>query len=228
LQLAGLDAATGLTIIPRPQWGGNAVTRKPTLVFSLAAVAGILIPQAQACAGVRLGIGLNFALPLYYPAWNWGPYYYPYRPVYYVPPPVVVQPAPVYVQAAPAAPPVYPAPASETLPPPRAGAPARSGTARAEPEIDWNLQRLADSDERVRAASAVQLGRFRAYQATDSLTAMLASDRSASVREAAVRALAMIGSPRALPALRQAASADSDPEVRHTAQFAVDIMQVNR
>jgi HEAT repeat protein len=95
-------------------------------------------------------------------------------------------------------------------------------------EIDHHLQQLADPDERVRAETVMQLGRLRASSAVDPLAATLAGDRSPSVREAAARALALIGSPKALPALQQAALADGDRDVRHSAQFAIEVVQSGR
>jgi len=60
-----------------------------------AAVAGALsLALIPAFGWTRIGIGINFGVPLYWPP----PYYYP-PPVYY-PPVVVQQPAPVYVQPA--------------------------------------------------------------------------------------------------------------------------------
>lgn len=50
-------------------------------------------------------------------------------------------------------------------------------------------------------------------------------ESSAAVREGAARALGLIGSPQALPDLQRATQADSDPSVRHTAQFSIDIIQ---
>jgi HEAT repeat protein len=47
------------------------------------------------------------------------------------------------------------------------------------------------------------------------------------VREAAARALGLIGSARALPALQHAAQADNDRDVRNSARFAVDVIQTN-
>ena len=74
----------------------------------------------------------------------------------------------------------------------------------------------------------MQLGRGRAAQAVDPLAATLAGDRSPVVREAAARALGLIGSSAALPALQQAASADPDHDVRHSAGFAIDVIQSGR
>jgi HEAT repeat protein len=84
---------------------------------------------------------------------------------------------------------------------------------------------LADADERVRSDSVMQLGRLKATQAVDPLAATLAGDRSATVREAAARALGLIGSPSAMPALQRAAQSDNDRDVRRSAQFAVEVIQ---
>jgi HEAT repeat protein len=54
---------------------------------------------------------------------------------------------------------------------------------------------------------------------------MLAGDRSATVREAAARALGLIATPATLPALQRAAQADDDREVRASARFAADVVR---
>ena len=54
--------------------------------------------------------------------------------------------------------------------------------------------------------------------------ATLNPTNSPPVREAAARALGLIGSPRALTALRYAAQADSDRDVRRSAQFSVEVI----
>jgi hypothetical protein len=165
-------------------------------------------------------IGVNIGGPVYYRPWYpcYGYYYRPYYPypVYVAPPPVVVQPAPV-VQAVSAEPPVY------TAPPPVV---ARASAAEPQQlEAERLLQSLGDPNEQVRIESALQLGRLRAQQAVDPLAASLAGDRSPAVREAAARALGLIGSSKALPALQRAAQADSDRDVRHSAQFAAEVVQ---
>jgi HEAT repeat protein len=91
--------------------------------------------------------------------------------------------------------------------------------------VEQNLQRLRDRDERVRADAAVQLGRLRAERAVDPLAATLAGDSSPVVREAAARGLGLIGSVKGLAALRRAAQVDGDRDVRHSAMFAVDVIQ---
>jgi len=74
----------------------------------------------------------------------------------------------------------------------------------------------------------MQLGRLRALAGIDPLAATLAGDRSPLVREAAARGLGLIGSPKALPALQHAAMADPDRDVRHSAQFAAEVVQSGR
>ncbi len=165
--------------------------------------------------------GLRVGGPVYYRPY-YAPYYYhyyPYRTVYVAPPPVYVEPAPIVVQSPPATQPVYQTPTLQPVP--------ASATVQvvSQAEIDGHLQMLRDADERVRAEHVLQLGRLKAVRAVDPLAATLAGDRSSTVREAAARALALIGSPNALPALKQAALADSDRDVRHSAQFAVDVIQ---
>jgi HEAT repeat protein len=125
------------------------------------------------------------------------------------------------VQAAPAAQqPVY-------SPPP----PTPVTTAHLQPvssqqsEITRNLDQLANASDQVRKESALQLGRLRTLEAVDPLAATLAGDRSPQVREAAARALALIGSSKALPALEQAVRADADSTVRHSAEFSIDVIR---
>lgn len=74
----------------------------------------------------------------------------------------------------------------------------------------------------------MHLGRIRATQAVEPLTATLAGDRSPAVREAAARALGLIGSPKGLTALKRAVVADNDRDVRHSCQFAIDVIQTGR
>ncbi|HEV3256221.1 MAG TPA: HEAT repeat domain-containing protein [Gemmataceae bacterium] len=186
------------------------------------ALLGLSGHQAQAGHG-HWGVGINIGGPVCYHPWGWdyGYYYRPY-PVYVAPPPVIIQSAPV-LQPVPVAQPVYQAP------PPRPvvaqAPPAADGS---EADVERHLQLLADPDERVRADSVMQLGRMRAQRAVDPLAATLAGDRSPTVRDAAARALGLIGSPQAIPALQRAAQADNDRDVRHSAQFAIDVVQSNR
>jgi hypothetical protein len=205
--------------------------RLRVLTIGALAMLGIAVPAE---AGWRVGIGINF--PVFC-----GPYYGPYyRPYYYPPPVYVVQPAPVVVpavpvtQAAPAtqpayesgAPPVAAAPAP--VPVPASTAPTTIQPARLNQrqlEIENSLRQLSDSNERTRADAVMQLGRLKAQDSLDALSATLAGDPSPNVREAAARALGLLGSPKALPALRHAALADSDNNVRHSAQFATEVVQ---
>jgi HEAT repeat protein len=95
-------------------------------------------------------------------------------------------------------------------------------------DIDNHLQQLTNPDEKVRADVVIQLGRMRAERAVDPLAATLAGDASPAVRETAARALGLIGSTRALPALNRAAQADNDRDVRNSARFAVEVIQTGR
>jgi HEAT repeat protein len=188
-----------------------------------------------ASAHWRIGIGIGF--PIYA-----GPYpCYPYYPYYY-PAPVVVQAAPVVVQAAPvAAPPLAAAPAPTNSAPTaaptataRAPEPAPAPALRPvatddrQAAIDARLAHLANPRPQAWADAAMDLGRMKADQAVGTLTQMLANDTDPAVREATARALGLIGSARALPALQQAAQADADRDVRTSARFAVDVIQANR
>jgi hypothetical protein len=208
------------------------MTKTKIALASALAAAALVGASAESQAGWSVGVRVGG--PVYYRPW--GPYYYPYYYPYggvYLAPPVVVESAPVVVQplpvpgSPPAASGLQPASqtAPSTLPPPI----VRSQYQEV-PQMDINrcLQQLRDPDERVRADSVLQLGRLKALSCVDPLAATLAGDRSPMVREAAARALGLIGSPKALPALQHAASADPDRDVRHSAQFAVDIVQSGR
>jgi HEAT repeat protein len=93
------------------------------------------------------------------------------------------------------------------------------------PDEERCLRQLTDPDERVRADSAMQLGRARSTRAVEPLTASLAGDRSPAVREASARALGLIGSSRALTALKRAVVADNDRDVRQSCQFSIEVIQ---
>ena len=205
---------------------------------------GILILAGPAGAAAHAGhgvfaLGLNIGVPA--PGYYYRPYYYGYPyPVYAPYPvysPVVVQPAPV-VQPVPAYAPSYSAPAPEQAPAPSPAPTAATSVPRLTPvaqtpalvvsqpgDVNHHLQQLANADERVRADSAVQLGRLHAVQAVDPLAATLAGDRSPAVREAAARALGLLGSAQALPALQRAAQVDGDRDVRRSAQFSMEVIQ---
>lgn len=169
----------------------------------------------QARWGVAVGIG--FGVPYYPRPWVYapGPYYYgPYPyPIYYQPAPVIVQPAPVVVQPA------------QPCCQPTSVTPVQANAAR--PSIDVYLDQLRSADEATRRNAAMELGRARAEQGVDALTATLAGDRSPAVREAAAKGLGLIGSSRGLTALTHASSADPDRDVRHSAQFAVEVIRTN-
>jgi hypothetical protein len=199
-----------------------------SLSYATAALLGLFVTNAPAQAHGRFSIGLNFGLPIFAP---WPAYYPYYHPVYVAPPPVYVAPQPVYIQptavAAPPAPACQPAYYNNTAPPPLATTTARAAAPDNSP-VEGYLQQLTTSDDRVRADVVMQLGRMRATTAVDPLAATLAGDRSPVVREAAARALALIGSPKALPALQQAALTDADRDVRRSAQFAIDVVQSGR
>ena len=179
-------------------------------------------PQAQAWGHGGLVIGVGIGIPCYRPYYYGPAYYYgaPY-PVYVAPAPVVVQPAPVVVQPA-------PAPRSaQTVESTESGLPLTPVRYTNGAEVDRNLQLLADPSEKVRLDAVLQLGKMKAARAVDPVAATLAGDRSPQVRDAAARALGLIGSPRGLTALKYAAQADNDRDVRHSAQFAVEVIQSN-
>ena len=89
------------------------------------------------------------------------------------------------------------------------------------------MQQLFDQEERVRSDAAMELGRMRADRAVEPLCTLVTTDRSPLVREAAARALGLIGSTRGLAALQQAAQADNDRDVRRSAQFSAEVIRTN-
>lgn len=182
--------------------------------------------EAHPRVGISLGFG--FAPPFY------APYYRPYYPYgYYRPYSVVVQPAPILVtqpvvvqqpgvvvsQAPPPAPSQQPSLLEVT---PTPGVVRQTVNQR---NVDMFLTQLKASDENVRRDAAMELGRMKAEAAMSALTSILANDPSPSVRDAAARALGLIGSPRALEALGRAGLGDSDRDVRHSAQFASEVIR---
>ena len=189
------------------------------LMLTFVVWTGLAAATAEAHGCGRWSIGVGFGFPGCYGPW-WGPcygfgYYRPY-PVYVAPAPVIVQPAPVYQTAPPL---IYQAPAVQAQSAAAPPAPARN------PEVQQNLHLLRDASDRARADAALQLGRSRSPEVVDPLAATLAGDRSPVVREAAARALGVIGSPHGLPALRLAAQNDADRNVRYSAQFAIDVIE---
>jgi hypothetical protein len=194
---------------------------------------------APARAGIAVGIG--FGGPCYRPYWGGYGWYRPYGfGVYVAPPPVVLAPAPVYavapaptvVQPVYSAAPPPPPPATAAAPPPTAvAASAPEPELTPPPRLAGNagayLNDLSNPDERVRSEASLQLGRMKAAQAVEPLTRVLAHDRSPAVRDAAARALGLIGAPAALTALQHAAQADDDRDVRRSASFAADVIRGN-
>jgi hypothetical protein len=233
------------------------MSRLQLLIAVLCLGAPIATSEAQAWRfGISIGVPVYpypypYARP-YYPGWG---YYQPYGYPYAYPPPVtvvgaapiVVQPAPpvTVVGAAPApvaqqapAPTVVPVPvaAGPALGPQPAIAPANAPTIRtvvqasnaeSASRVATLLPRLGDAQEHVRRDAAMDLGRLKAAKAVDPLVKMLASDSSPVAREAAARALGLIASPQSLTALIQAAQVDQDRDVRHSAQFSVEIIRAN-
>jgi hypothetical protein len=198
--------------------------KRSTLLGVLAAAALLAAPPV-AQARVAVGIGIGFPIfPGPFCGPYCGPYFYRPYPVYVAPPPVYVQPAPVYVQPAQ---PVYqaaPAPASAYPPAPVT---AYSPGSTREGDIQRYTQGLQHTDPRERAEAAVQLGRLRAASAVPSLSALLTNDRSPAVRDAAARALGLVGSADALSALQRAAQADDDRDVRRDASYAAEVIRTS-
>ena len=189
-------------------------------------ILGIASATVEAGPPVRIGIGIGLGFPYYRPYY---PYYYgyPYGYPYVVPGPVVYQAPPVVVQSGPVVG-TTPTPSYSS---PTFSAPEPNQLHPVNPNIqvsfDFHLARLSNPDEALRRESVMELGRSKNERGIDPLAATLAGDKSPSVRDAAARALGLIGSPRALTALIQAAQADNDRDVRHSAQFAVEIIRAN-
>jgi HEAT repeats len=184
------------------------------------------------------GLGISIGIPLYAPPYY--PYYYRPYPYYYAPAPVVVAPGPYVYQPAPAPAIVQSAPAPSYAPVPSANVQAPPPTVAAAPStvvqannsqtasrVEQLLQQLSSTQEHVRRDATLDLGRMRASRAAEPLTRILAGDASPVVREAAARALGLIASPQTLNALILAAQVDTDRDVRHSAQFAVEIIRAN-
>jgi hypothetical protein len=195
---------------------------------------GTITLLTLAAAPVQAGwsVGVRIGGPVCYRPWGCcyaGPYFY-YRPypviVADVAPAVVVQPAPVVAAPVVAAP---VAASGQAVPPLQrvTSAEPQAVSANYQADIDQNLRLLSDPNEQVRMDAVVQLGKLKASRAVDPVAATLAGDHSPAVREAAARALGLIGSAKGLTALKYAAQADSDRDVRHSAQFAVEIIQSN-
>jgi hypothetical protein len=225
--------------------GGKTMTKIQLLgaMAGIAAASGALDGSALAGPPVRVGIGINVGPPApYYYRPYYGPYYRPYGYYYYPPPAVVVAPPPVVVAPPPVVVGAQPAPALAPQVPVDASQPAYSSPAQAQlptlqtppPPPPGNaapvtfeqlIANLRSTDENVRRNSVMDLGRTKALQAVQPLSATLAGDQSPSVREAAARALGLIGSPQGLPTLQYAAQADGDRDVRHSAQFAIETIK---
>jgi hypothetical protein len=206
-------------------FGGILMNIKRFLLVGLALIA--MVSSAQ--AGVRLGIGIGIGLPCYGPCYR--PYYYPYP--YYYPAPVVVAPAPAVV-AAPAPVVVAPTAVAANSAPAAAAEPASNAPPLAPPpptvravSASTDLAPLNDPNPNARAEACIRLGRNKDRQAASSLIHLLKEDASPTVREAAARALGLIGAPAALPALQHAAGADDDRDVRRSASFAAEVIRTN-
>jgi hypothetical protein len=193
--------------------------------------------EAQAWIGFGINVGVPVG-PCYYPYYRpypiyvGGPYYYGPAPVYVSPPPPAYVQQPTY---APPPPPQLPQPTPVGVAPgttaqnagylEASSAPGSADLPQA--NVGQYIQQLSNPNDQVRADAAVQLGRMKAYQALDPLISVLHGDRSPLARESAARALGLIAHPRSLSALQTAAQADNDRDVRHSAQFAAEVIRGN-
>ena len=168
-------------------------------------------------AGVRWSIGVNLGAPCYGP--YYGPCYRPSsRPVVYVgPPPLIYAPAPIYV-----------VPGTAIVVPAVPAAAPPSVVRAARPAVESaNLSSLNDPVAKTRADACIGLGRAKDTRALVSLARCLKEDDNPQVRDAAARALGLIGSPTSLDTLQRAASGDADRDVRRSASFAAEVIRAN-
>jgi hypothetical protein len=189
----------------------------------LVAALTLLSVTSAAPAGVGVSVGIGFG-PRYYRPYP-GRYYYRPYPLFVAPPPVVlVHPAPVvavpaYTEAA------YPAPAAPAAPqtaPQMLPAPTPSPSGNSA-----DLESLNDPSPQARADAIIRLGRNKDHRAVQPIIRALREDTHPQVREAAARALGLIGAPAALGALQNAAGADKDRDVRRTASFAAEVIRAS-
>jgi hypothetical protein len=210
---------------PALQQGKEAVMR----TWRRWILAGLILAATPWPAPASVFVGLRFGGPCYRPALVGGfaVGYRPYYPVYLAPPPLVVAPAAVVVQPAAVVAGPVPSAAVAAAPagePPTATPTVVQAAAQASGQ-DASLAQLGSPDEQSRAQAAVQLGRLKVRHAVGPLTRLLQTDPSPAVREAAARGLGLIGEAYSLAALQQAAQADSDRDVRHSASFAADVIR---
>lgn len=203
-------------------------------ILALTLTIGMAADLPKARAHPRFSIGFNFGLPIYPCPHHHYPYYYGYgyyRPrTIFIEQPVLVQPRPVVISQPAIA---VPAQNSTQSPPPgnlpqsftSTTSSATSNVVASSPQINQLLSLLTHPDAKVRSNAVIDLGKLKATQAVDPLAATLAGDQSPIVRDAAARALGLIGSPQALTALIHAAQADTDHDVRRSAQFAVEVIK---
>jgi HEAT repeat protein len=92
---------------------------------------------------------------------------------------------------------------------------------------DALVRQLSDPTDTTRRDAALELGRLKARGAVDAIINVLSKDSSPVARDGAARALGLIASPQSLNALIYAAQADNDRDVRHSAQFAVEVIRSN-
>jgi hypothetical protein len=199
-------------------WETPFMTCKRCLL--LAGLALLALP----CANVQAGpfVGVYVGGPYYYRPYYGGYYYYPPAvPVYVAPaPPAPATPGTI-ISTTPSAPLTVP---NGYVPPPPPDAPVGRLETRGD-EIDRLVGQLSNPDDKVRSDTALQLGRMKARRASGALEQVLGSDRSADVRDAAARALGLIGMPASVPALQRAVQTDDDKGVRTSAQYAIDVIR---
>ena len=191
------------------------------------------LPWSAAQAHVGFGIGINLGAPYYYGS----PYYNPY-PYYYYNHIRCMRPRLPWSSSPPRCP-DRPAVRPRTL---RRRRPCRRPRpCRRAVDAPARPARLAAAGRR-RAADAAagqcrrprprrRRRRFGAHEGDAGRAAVDAdcwpATAAPSVREAAARALGLIGDTATLPALQRAAQADDDHDVRHSAQFAAEVIRSN-
>lgn len=195
------------------------------------AMVGMLFFLAVPLANAGWSVGVSFAAPYHRHCYGPPPCYYrPYAPIYVRPAPVYVQPVTVLepvpaVYAAPA-PVLAPAPAA-TIAPVRPSVVARPVGGTREEDIERYQQQLQSPEARERIEAVMQLGRLRAPGSERTLVAALNNDRSPQVRDAAAKALGLVGASETLESLQRAASADEDAGVRNSAAYSAEVIRAS-
>lgn len=195
-----------------------------SLLVALALVLAASTVQARG----RWGLGFYVGGPCYRPCYRPAVIIRP-APIVFAPAPVVLQPAPIVAVAAAAPESDYVPSPVPVAPPAPLAPPGPAVTVRGIRPVSDNgdLEAMNDPSPQARADSIIRLGRNKDQRAIRPLIRTLQEDGSPQVREAAARALGLIGSIEGLSALQQAAQADQERDVRKTASFAAEVIRAS-